>query len=437
MRGGVSVNARISAALAVLAFVACTSRDETATTSAPTETDALPCAVDDVFARNCRTCHGTTPRYGAPMSLVHESDLVSTGSKDKTRFALVGERIHDDRRPMPPPPNARLDAADLATLDRWIAAGAPAAGPADHCDAPAAVPPAPGDDRPALSCKPDVTMKPASAFSMPKDASDLYICYGFDVPVTGKRHLTAIAPKLDNTKIIHHLVLYETDVVASTTPGSCDIAGLAKARLLYGWAPGTGNLELPPEAGYPVDGTRHFVVQMHYNNAKGLDGQTDASGFEFCTTDKLRANEADALTFGTESFTIPAKGTADVTCNYTWPTEAPSVHVFSALPHMHQLGDMIVTKQYPGGTGAAVDLGGQASWDFNSQILVPVTATLKPGDRIETRCRWRNPTDMPVSFGPTTEDEMCFSYTMYYPRFAFDGWTYRTPASQSKCSPSK
>jgi len=25
------------------------------------------------------------------------------------------------------------------------------------------------------------------------------------------------------------------------------------------------------------------------------------------------------------------------------------------------------------------------------------------------RCRWKNPSDRPVSFGPTTEDEMCFS----------------------------
>ncbi len=427
----------IAYALAALALAACATQNSVATSTSATEAVALPCAVDDVFARNCRTCHATTPRYGAPMSLVREADVLAAGTDGTPRSELIGHRIHDDRRPMPPPPNARLDAADLATLDGWIAKGAPAAAPGETCSAPAPAA-TPGDGRPALSCKPDVTRLPASAFSMAEDSGDLYICYGFDVPVTGKRHLTAIAPKLDNTRIIHHLVLYETDVVASATPGSCDIAGLARARLLYGWAPGTGNLELPPEAGYPMDGTHHFVVQIHYNNAKHLAGQTDASGFEFCTTDKLRANDADALTFGTETFTIPPKSTTDVTCDYTWPATAPSVHVFSALPHMHQLGDMIGTTQFPSGAASKpVDLGGQASWDFNNQILVPVTATLNPGDRIQTRCRWRNPTDATVSFGPTTEDEMCFSYTMYYPRFAFDGWTYRTPATESKCSPSK
>ncbi|MDB5217769.1 MAG: hypothetical protein JWO86_5696 [Myxococcaceae bacterium] len=426
----------LSLALGAVSVAACKSENDGVVTSVSTaESESLPCAVDDVLARRCRGCHAETPQFGAPMSLVRESDVVATGSGGKKRFELVGERIHSTQRPMPPPPNDALDASDLATLDGWIASGAPARAASESCSPPVAAKPA--DGRPALSCKPDVTMLPASAFAMPKGADDLYICYGFDVPIGGKRHLTAIAPKLDNTKIIHHLVLYDTDVVASTTPGSCDIAGLAKARLLYGWAPGTGNLELPIEAGYPIDGTRHFVVQIHYNNVKHLDGETDASGFEFCTTDQLRANDADALTFGTEDFTIPAKGVADVTCDYTWPATAPAVHVFSALPHMHQLGDLITTTQFPGGSGAAVDLGGQQSWDFQNQILVPVDATLRPGDRIETRCRWKNPSDRPVSFGPTTEDEMCFSYTMYYPRFAFDGWSYRTPATESKCTPSK
>jgi len=435
------VAAVVAAALLLGTFVLASCKSESdgavSTTASPNEAEPLPCAVDDVLARRCRGCHAETPQFGAPMSLVRESDVLATGSGGKQRFELMGERIHDARRPMPPSPNPPLDAADMATLDHWIAAGAPSAAAGESCAAPV-VAPAPADGRPALSCKPDVTMLPASAYAMPKDADDLYICYGFDVPLAGKRHLTAIAPKLDNTKIIHHLVLYDTSVVASTTPGSCDIAGLAKARLLYGWAPGTGNLELPIEAGYPIDGTRHFVVQIHYNNVKHLDGQTDASGFEFCTTDQLRANDADALTFGTEDFTIPAKGVTDVTCDYTWPTTAPPVHVFSALPHMHQLGELITTTQFPGGTdgGATVDLGGQLSWDFQNQILVPVHATLNPGDRIETRCRWKNPNDHPVTFGPTTEDEMCFSYTMYYPRFDFDGWTYRTPATQSKCTPS-
>ncbi len=214
------------------------------------------------------------------MPLVHVSDVLARGSTGEKRLDLIGKRIHDAARPMPPPPNPALDAADLAVLDRWVAAGAPPAADGVQCIAPVA----PVDaGRPSLNCKPDVTMLPASPYAMPKEATDLYICYGFDAPITGKRHLTAIAPKLDNTKIIHHLVLYDTDVVASTTPGSCDIAGLAKARLLYGWAPGTGNLELPIEAGYPIDGTRHFVVQIHYNNVKQLDGQTDNSGFEFCT----------------------------------------------------------------------------------------------------------------------------------------------------------
>ena len=367
------------------------------------------------------------------MPLVHDGDVQAPGTTGEKRFQIMAKRIHDARDPMPPSPNAVLDDADLAVLDHWVAAGAPSAAAGATCNTP--VKPVDDAGTSALNCTPDVHMVPGSAFSMPKNADDLYVCYGFDIPAGSKRHLTTLAPKLDNTQIIHHLVLYDTDEATSSTPGSCDIAALTKARLLYLWAPGTGNLELPPEAGYPLESTRHFVVQLHYNNVKHLDGQTDKSGFDFCTTDKLRPNDADALVFGTEEFTIPPKSTTEINCKYTWPADAPPIHLFGAIPHMHQIGDMISTQQFVGGTGAPVDLGSRPIWNFNQQTLVPLDVTVTAGDRIETRCRWKNTTTQPVAFGPTTEDEMCFSYTMYYPHFDKTDWTYRSPEVGSKCDP--
>jgi hypothetical protein len=58
---------------------------------------------------------------------------------------------------------------------------------------------------------------------------------------------------------------------------------------------------------------------------------------------------------------------------------------------------------------------------------------LVPGDRVETRCRWKNSLSHAVGFGPSTEDEMCYSFTMYYPRIEDPNWHWALPALYAKC----
>lgn len=424
--------------LAVFAVVAgCSSSSGS---GSPPPSGSIPCEVEQVLADRCRQCHGAQPAYGAPMSLVTYADLVAPAKSDPSKkvYELVLDRIHRDDRPMPPAPNERLADRETSALDAWLKDGAPSRDTA--CPADAADGGGPGSSSTPttttpLSCTPDVTMLPAGAWSMPETTDDEYVCYGFDVTTGEKRHLVAIAPKIDNTKIVHHLVLFQSPSAYSTTPKPCDDANSLGWRIVYGWAPGGGNFVFPPEAGYPQEGTTHYVVQIHYNNVRHLTGQTDKSGFDFCTTNQLRPNDADSFVFGTTDFTIPAHGKLDLTCSFRLPAQTPPIHVFSAFPHMHQLGTTISTVQLPGGSGAPVDLGAKSHWDFQDQTYVPVAADLKGGDVVNTRCAWDNPTDKSVSFGPYTEDEMCFSFTMYYPRINASGWSWMLPAEAAQCSP--
>ncbi|MDB4936384.1 MAG: peptidylglycine alpha-amidating monooxygenase, partial [Labilithrix sp.] len=238
----------------------------------PTTSAGLPCDVDTVLETSCRSCHGASPLHGAPMSLVTHDDLtaVSRMYASEHVFERVATRIHDSAKPMPPPPNAALSGDDMATLDRWIAAGAPRA---DEACGPAKTPPA---ATAKLSCSPDVHMKPTSAWAMPETVDDEYVCYGFDVTADQKRHLTAIAPLIDNPSIVHHLVLFEASHSVSGVPAPCNESASAQMRILYGWAPGGKALELPVEAGFAQEGTTHYVVQVHYNNVQHQAGQSDA-----------------------------------------------------------------------------------------------------------------------------------------------------------------
>ena len=59
--------------------------------------------------------------------------------------------------------------------------------------------------------------------------------------------------------------------------------------------------------------------------------------------------------------------------------------------------------------------------------------TLRPGDVVTSKCTWNNPTDHGVGYGPTADDEMCFSYVMYFPKIETDSWHWSLPALYSTC----
>ena len=77
-------------------------------------------------------------------------------------------------------------------------------------------------------------------------------------------------------------------------------------------------------------------------------------------------------------------------------------------------------------------MGGVPSWDFGTQLWFPLDATVKAGDTVQTTCSWKNGTNSPVKFGEKTSDEMCYSFTMYYPRIP-NLVTWQAPAAVSEC----
>lgn len=46
---------------------------------------------------------------------------------------------------------------------------------------------------------------------------------------------------------------------------------------------------------------------------------------------------------------------------------------------------------------------------------------------------WKNPTDLPVVFGETTDSEMCFGFVGYYPEIPVHHWV--APSLAAACLP--
>jgi hypothetical protein len=415
----------------------------------------LPCDVSAVLQANCQSCHQNPPINGAPMSLITWEDTQAplladpdgvppTSSSEKV-FSMIETRVASTSNPMPPAGHKALDAVDLATLASWVNAGGPAGTAGQVCTGDAGG--VPDANAPALSCTTDDTsIVPASDFAWPDDAgaalTDEYVCYSFtaaDIPAGVTRHILGITPNIDNHDIVHHVLFFQADPGdtsgVTTTPTPCNAGGSLQWRIVYGWAPGGGAMQTPPGVGFPYDSTTEFVVQIHYNNIHGYKNQTDHTGFSMCTTDQPVANDADVIAFGSMNFDIPAHGALDTTCNWTVPSLLANVHTFAAFPHMHQIGTAIQTEQLEnGGGGGIVDMGQNTPWNFNTQIWFPIEATLKQGDVVSTRCAWTNSTDQDVKFGQYTEDEMCYSFTAYYPKVNSSLWSWALPAAESTCA---
>jgi Copper type II ascorbate-dependent monooxygenase, C-terminal domain len=230
----------------------------------------------------------------------------------------------------------------------------------------------------------------------------------------------------------------------SREPVRCNKTPSIDWKLVAGWAPGVGNVELPKEAGFvEEEGDTHWLVQVHYNNAAGgADADTDDSGMDLCSTDKLRTYDADTIAAGSTAFTIPPRSTYDLTCLYTWGSgflgkglpETPNIHVFNVQGHMHGLGKAIEVHKIPYGRSKRETIFMNDAYDFNTQEIRDVDVDITQDDILQTRCTWKNTTDAPVRWGEGTNEEMCFAFLSYYPRIVdpeYDLWKWVAPAAST------
>jgi hypothetical protein len=414
---------------------------------------ALPCDVASVLRTKCQSCHGTTPLNGAPVPLVTYADTQARSVKDPSLLVwqAMQTRVHSTTMTvMPPRGQPALTSTELAALDSWFAAGAPASteacpvggtggtGGGSGGSAGSAVTGTGGSSAgtggadcigpQCLPCTPNHTLTAHAAGSLttkypvPNPTNDSYVCFNFKSPFQRGEQAIAYAPIIDDARVIHHWILYGVDTPVtdgSITTGSLGCAAITLAAThVAGWAPGGPNSVLDPDVGLVLDYSS-FVLQIHYNNQRYADG-ADASGIAFCTTNTPRQNAAGIVPLGSMAFTIPANAN-DYAVNSNCTTLAADgstpITVISTSPHMHKLGTGFRTQHLRGATNMGdlvnIPIG---TWNFDSQLHYPIPRRqVLPGDTLKTTCYYDNPNPTSVSFGTKTTDEMCFDFITVFP----------------------
>jgi hypothetical protein len=361
---------------------------------------------------NCSMCHGSTPKFGAPMSLVSASDFRALApNSTQTVAARVLARVADDARPMPPPPNPRLTDAQRTALKTWIDAGATDAvcNPQDPPvgtvgPAPTASTPPTGTPPPDNATCYTITARASAGgneFTVPT-TPDLYQCFDYRPPWGDKRvQVVSARPIIDNDRVLHHWILYNRSSDVTDGSNAACSGAHPDAAFVSGWAPGSRGLELPDDVGLRTE-SGGFTLEMHYNNTVG-DGELDASGVELCVVEELRPNEAAVHWLGTQNLN---KISASGTCT---PINQAPVTILSSSPHMHLQGRHMKTviNRKDGSTDTLID----EPFDFNTQISYDTPAVIQPGDTLTTTCTYATPTP----FGQKTNEEMCYNFVIAYP----------------------
>lgn len=203
----------------------------------------------------------------------------------------------------------------------------------------------------------------------------------------------------------HHTVLTRAPFGADNT-FPCDAATNGE-NMIYGSGVGTNTMDLPPGVAVKVAAGEALLLNLHLFNS---DPSTisGTSGIEVLTMEPEDvAFEAEAVLAGTFSITLPpqSEGSAAGSCHI--PND---VTLFGVGPHMHQLG-----------THMTVSVGGEVLHDepysFDDQRFYPLSPSyaLHAGDSVTVACNYDNHTNDTVTWGDSSNQEMCFASLFVYP----------------------
>jgi len=398
----------------------------------------VPCDVAAVVSENCTTCHSSPVKFQAPMPLMAHADFMAASKTQPARkvFQVIPDRINaaDIKLRMPPASGAAIPAVGLKAFNDWVAAGAIAvtpscaitakgASPQPSAAGAAAPPPTTGGTPPPSAGGGSSTTKieyndplmkcyefrahAAGNNTTPYSVStkpDQYTNFIFKAPWTGMMYSRSYRVLAGNADVIHHWLLYKNAAAAADSVGP-SIGAHPDGELVHGWAPGGSDLYLDSDVGIEMPGTVAYTLETHHNNTTGA-AAPDNSGVEVCVTPTAPKNVASLSWLGTDAISGTA---ASGVCA---PTSTEPIHILAVTPHMHTKGIYMsaeITR-----AGGKKEMLHDAPFDFAFQHSYPEGTLLMPGDSIKTTCKY----NAPASFGEGTNDEMCYLFTLYYPKLS-------------------
>lgn len=363
---------------------------------------------------NCGTCH--RPGGAAPFSLLTHQDV-------RQRATLVAQVTK--RRFMPP---WKADASngpfvghrylsdhDVATIERWVAAGAPEGDPRE-------LPPTPRWTDGWQLGPPDLVVTLDTPYVLPAGEADTFRVFAIPIPVTRTRYVRGVEFHPGNPRVVHHanMRLDRTSTTrdldrADPLPG---YDGLMPRTALYpdghflGWTPGQIAPLIAGELAWRLEPGTDLIVQLHMPPSGATEPVKPEIGIYF--SDEPPKRVPSILRLGSQGIEIPpGQPTYAIGDSYVLPVD---VELLAVQPHAHYRAKEITgTATFPDGTTKTlirID-----DWDFRWQHVYRYEQpmTLPKGTKLSMSYTYdnsaenpRNPQQPPqlVLWGQRSADEM-------------------------------
>lgn len=214
-------------------------------------------------------------------------------------------------------------------------------------------------------------------------------------------YISAIRPV--HPKGTHHTLLTIGDETSDCTTAVAN-------GLLYAAGLGSEGLQLPEGVAIKVPAGKYLNLGLHLYNT----GDTPLEGTSAMEVITMKPedvqSESEALLAGPFDISIPP-GEHTITGSCTLTADQK---MYAFFPHAHQLGVHMKTTVTMDGTDRVIH---DAAYDFAEQLQYPLDPILDlhSGDVVTTACTYQNPGTNIVTFGESSDTEMCFSVMFRYP----------------------
>jgi hypothetical protein len=362
-----------------------------------------------ILYQHCASCHHEGEV--APFPLLTYEDA---GKRAKLIAEVTRTRSMPPWKPVPGynhfAGERRLTEADIETIQRWAAAGAPQGDPAKLASPPVF-------EAGWKLGKPDLVVELPQPFDVPAEGNDIYECFvvPMNLPELPKsKFISAVEFRPSNRRVVHHSLLFtDTSYTPRAPRYPCfGTVGLFPTLGLGGWSPGMGPIRMLDGAAPPLAPGSKLVAQVHYHPDGKPEQDQWSVGFYF--TDQAPVRRVVDVGLASNAIDIPA-GDAHyvVRAHFTIPVAIDAVGV---IPHAHFLcREMRGWAILP--DGRKQWLLNLRDWDFNWQDQFQYAHPIRlPADsRIEMEFVYdnsaanpHNPNSPPrrVRSGPGTNDEM-------------------------------
>ncbi len=364
---------------------------------------------------NCTGCH--RPGESAPFPLTNYAEV---SRRAKTIQTVVGDRYMPPWHANPETTQfldvRRLDDGQIATLDRWIAAGKPEGDPAD-------APPFPSFTEGWQLGEPDLVLTMEAAYEVPAEGRDIYRNFVLPLDLPEDKWIKAIELRPSARSVVHHsLYFLDSTGKARTLDGKdgkpgFNGMGFRTGSAIGAYVPGATPRRLPADLALPLPKGADLVLSTHFHPSGKAEREQTTVGLYFADAPPSRKLQSIQVppNFGRGAGIDIPPGEKDyrIEDSFSLPVD---VEAWFVSGHAHYLCEtMLMIATLPDGSEKILldipdwDLDWQDTYHFAEPVVLPAGTVLKSVITYDNSSgNPDNPTNPPVrvKWGEQSTDEM-------------------------------